>query len=66
MRIVIDRREGDYLVGRTEFDSPDVDPEVLIPVSLASTLQIGDFCDVRITSAADDFDLYAAPVCEAM
>lgn len=56
-RVIIDRIEGDYYVGRTQFDSPEVDPEVLIPVNDKS-LEIGAFCDVRITSS-DDFDLYA-------
>ena len=56
-RVIIDRIEGDYYVGRTQFDSPEVDPEVLIPVNDKS-LEIGGFYDVRIT-AADDFDLYA-------
>ena len=58
MRVIIDRREGDYWIGRTEFDSPDVDPEVLISVSTASEVKIGNFYDVNIISA-DDFDLYA-------
>ena len=56
-RVIIDRIEGDYYVGRTQFDSPEVDPEVLIPVNDKS-LEIGAFYDVRITSS-DDFDLYA-------
>lgn len=58
MRVIIDRREGDYWIGRTEFDSPDVDPEVLMAVSKAPEVQIGNFYDVNIISA-DDFDLYA-------
>lgn len=58
MRVIIDRREGDYWIGRTEFDSPDVDPEVLISVSTAPEVKIGNFYDVNIISA-DDFDLYA-------
>ena len=58
MRVIIDRREGDYWIGRTEFDSPDVDPEVLISVSAAPEVKIGDFYEVKIISA-DDFDLYA-------
>lgn len=57
MRVVIDREEGDWYIGRTEFDSPEVDPEVLIPISSAS-LAPGMFCKVRIVKA-DDFDLYA-------
>ncbi len=56
MRVVIDREEGDWYIGRTEFDSPEVDPEVLIPISSAF-LAPGMFCKVRIVKA-DDFDLY--------
>lgn len=56
MRVVIDREEGDWYIGRTEFDSPEVDPEVLIPISSAS-LAPGMFCKLRIVKA-DDFDLY--------
>ena len=58
MRVIIDRREGDYWIGRSEFDSPDVDPEVLISVAAAPEIKIGNFYDVTIISA-DDFDLYA-------
>ncbi len=57
---VIDRKEGDYFVGRTEFDSPDVDNEVLIDASKYYVKQ-GEFVDIRITDAAD-FDLYGQPV----
>lgn len=57
MLVIIDRQEGDYYVARTEFDSPDVDPEVLIDASQYE-LEIGGFYDVVIDSA-DDFDLYA-------
>lgn len=57
MTVVIDRREGDYYVGRTEFSSPEVDPEVLIPVA-ERQLRRGCFYNVRITSA-EEFDLYA-------
>ena len=56
MRVIIDRQEGEYFVGRTEFCSPEVDPEVLIPV--AEQLTIGRFYNVRITDA-EEFDLYA-------
>ncbi len=56
-RIIIDRREGDYYVGRTEFDSPEVDPEVLVPAARRQ-LRRGCFYQVRITKA-DEFDLYA-------
>ena len=58
MRVIIDRCEGDYWIGRTEFDSPDVDPEVLISVATAPEVKIGNFYEVNIISA-DDFDLYA-------
>lgn len=58
LRIVIDRREGDYFVGRTEFDSPEVDGEVLIR---SKGLKIGEFCNVRITGA-EDFDLFGEKV----
>jgi ribosomal protein S12 methylthiotransferase len=56
-RVIIDRKEGSYYVGRTEFDSPDVDNEVLIN-SEEGYLRTGEFYDVTIT-AAEDFDLYA-------
>lgn len=58
LSIVIDREEGDYLVGRTEYDSPEVDPEVLIKKVDALGLRPGMFCRAYIESA-DDFDLYA-------
>lgn len=50
LKVVIDREEGDYYVGRTEFDSPEVDPEVLIPVDSVD-LEIGQFYNVMIESA---------------
>jgi ribosomal protein S12 methylthiotransferase len=56
MRVIIDRQEGDYYVGRTEFCSPEVDPEVLIPVA-ERRLTIGQFYDVKMTDA-EEFDLY--------
>lgn len=56
LRIVIDRKEGDYWIGRTEFCSPEVDPEVLIAAD--EDLQTGEFYDARITDA-EEFDLYA-------
>ena len=49
-KVIIDREEGDYWVGRTEFDSPEVDPEVLIPI-VSAELEIGKFYQVKITSA---------------
>lgn len=57
MRVIIDRQESDYFVGRTEFDSPEVDPEVLIHADEGLALPTGSFQWVRIDSA-DDFDLY--------
>lgn len=57
MRVIIDRQEGDYFVGRTEFDSPEVDPEVLIHADEGLALPTGSFQWIRIDSA-DDFDLY--------
>lgn len=56
-RVVIDRKEGNYFVGRTEFDSPDVDNEVLIPAG-DNYLRTGEYYQVRVNDAAD-FDLYA-------
>ena len=56
MRVIIDRVEGDWYIGRTEFCSPEVDPEVLIPIT--EGLTIGEFYDARITDA-EEFDLYA-------
>lgn len=54
MRVLIDRKEEDYYIGRTEYDSPEVDPEVLIPSD--KLLKIGEFYDVKITGAYD-YDL---------
>ncbi len=56
-KVVIDRKEGNHFIGRTEFDSPDVDNEVLIDAS-KYYLKTGDFANVRIYEA-EDFDLYA-------
>ncbi|MBO4826701.1 MAG: 30S ribosomal protein S12 methylthiotransferase RimO [Prevotella sp.] len=56
MRVVIDRKEGDYYVGRTEFSSPEVDPEVLIPAD-SRALRTGRFYNVLITRS-EEFDLY--------
>ena len=58
-RCMIDRVEGGYFVGRTEFDSPDVDNEVLIDAS-KYYLRLGEFAELRITEASD-FDLYGEP-----
>ena len=56
LRVIIDRKEGDWYIGRTEYCSPEVDPEVLIPAS--EELTIGDFYMARITDS-EEFDLYA-------
>lgn len=60
MRIVIDRLEGEWYVGRTEYDSPEVDPEILLPAA-GVALMPGQFYNVRVTRA-EDFDLYAEPL----
>ena len=61
-RVVIDRQEGDYYIGRTQYDSPEVDCEVLIKANGEGTkgesLKVGEFYDVKITKA-EEFDLYA-------
>ncbi|WP_339729026.1 30S ribosomal protein S12 methylthiotransferase RimO [Maribacter stanieri] len=59
-RCIIDRKEGNYFIGRTEFDSPDVDNEVLIDATKHYVKQ-GEFVNIKITEAAD-FDLYGEPV----
>jgi hypothetical protein len=59
-KVIIDRKEGDYYIGRTQFDSPEVDPEVLIKVE-NHRLRIGSFHRVKVYDA-DDFDLYATIV----
>ena len=55
--VLFDRVEGDYFIGRTEFDSPEVDNEVLVKKTAENFIRIGDFADIQITSA-DHFDLY--------
>lgn len=69
-RVILDRREGDYWIGRTQYDSPEVDTEILISSPStgqsgredtgSETLAAGQFLDVRITRA-DDYDLYGIP-----
>jgi ribosomal protein S12 methylthiotransferase len=56
-KVLFDKKEGDYFIGRTEFDSPEVDNEVLIRAD-KDFVRIGDFANVKITSA-EDYDLYA-------
>lgn len=60
LKTIIDRKEGDFYVGRTEFCSPEVDPEVLIPAA-EGRLRVGSFYQVRIKSS-DEFDLYGSVV----
>lgn len=57
LRVIIDREEEDYYIGRTQFDSPEVDPEVLI--SKEKTLQIGEFYTVKITSSSN-YELFGS------
>lgn len=54
-KVLFDRKEGGYFIGRTEFDSPEVDNEVLLPAS--QYVRLGDFANVKITNA-EEFDLY--------
>ncbi|QMW02456.1 30S ribosomal protein S12 methylthiotransferase RimO [Spirosoma foliorum] len=58
-KVLFDRKEGGYFIGRTEADSPEVDNEVLVPAS--QYVRMGDFANVRI-NRADDFDLYGEVV----
>lgn len=60
LRCIIDRKEGKYFVGRSEFDSPDVDNEVLVDAAM-HYLKVGEFVDLHIFEAAD-FDLYGEPI----
>ena len=60
LKAIVDRREGDYFIGRTEHDSPEVDCEVLIHKS-EGELQVGNFYNVNIT-AAEEYDLYGTLV----
>lgn len=57
LRVIIDRKEGDYFIGRTEADSPEVDCEVLIARTAEEPLTIGNFYNVKITNS-EEFDLY--------
>ena len=60
LKVIIDRKEGDYYVGRTEFCSPEVDPEVLIKAG-EKRLRVGGFYNVKITQS-EEFDLYGEVV----
>lgn len=59
-KVLIDRIEGDYYIGRTQYDSPEVDDEILIPVDSAD-LNIGDFVNARLVKA-DYFDIYGEAI----
>lgn len=61
VKVLIDRKEGEYFSGRTEYDSPEVDQEVLIPVKF--NLEIGKFYNILINQSAE-FDLFGEPVSE--
>jgi ribosomal protein S12 methylthiotransferase len=58
-KVLFDRKEGGHFIGRTEFDSPEVDNEVLVPAS--QYVRLGDFANVKITNA-EEFDLYGEVV----
>jgi ribosomal protein S12 methylthiotransferase len=58
LKVIIDRREGDYFIGRSEFDSPEVDQEILVPAEYQ--LIIGHFYNILITQSSE-FDLYGVP-----
>ena len=60
LKVIVDRQEGAYYIARTEFCSPEVDPEVLIPVE-EGQLELGAFYDVKITDS-EEFDLYATTI----
>jgi len=59
-KVLFDRKEGDYFIGRTEFDSPDVDNEVLVKAT-DTYIRIGDFANVLVEKT-DHFDLYGVVV----
>ncbi|MGB4960825.1 MAG: TRAM domain-containing protein, partial [Saprospiraceae bacterium] len=56
LKVLFDRKEGEYFIGRTEYDSPEVDNEVLV-LAKDNFVRLGDFAMVQIT-AAEDYDLY--------
>lgn len=61
LKVLMDRKEGDYFIGRSEFDSPEVDNEVLVKADGDTYLRIGDFAHIHI-DRAEEFDLYGHPV----
>ena len=60
MKVLFDRKEGEYFVGRTEYDSPEVDNEVLVDAK-DQYVRIGDFANIEITDA-EEYDLYGIVV----
>lgn len=56
LKVIVDRFEDQYIVGRTEFDSPEVDQEVLVINDKTKKIQLGDFIDVKITTC-ENYDL---------
>lgn len=64
LRVLFDRKEGEYFVGRTEFDSPEVDNEVLVTAA-EQFVRIGDFAMVEITDA-EEYDLYGKVICRSV
>jgi ribosomal protein S12 methylthiotransferase len=60
LRVLFDRKEGEHFIGRTEYDSPEVDNEVLVDAS-SNYVRIGDFAQVKITDATD-YDLFGEVV----
>lgn len=60
LKVIIDRKEEEYFVGRTEFDSPEVDPEVLIPIG-GNDIKVGEFYNIKI-NGAEAFDLFGEKV----
>jgi ribosomal protein S12 methylthiotransferase len=61
LKVLFDRKEGEYFIGRTEHDSPEVDNEVHVKAEGDTYVRIGDFADIKITSA-EDYDLFGTPV----
>lgn len=61
LKVLIDRKEGEYFIGRTEHDSPEVDNEVLVKADDNTYLRTGDFATIKITSG-EDYDLFGEPV----
>ena len=61
LKVIIDRREGDYYIARSQYSSPEVDPEILIDADDENPLEIGEFYKVEITGA-EEFDTYATVV----